>query len=209
MPDPKPGRWLQLHLSTCAVLMLVACVGVWINSRPEFSAHEFTGEPDALLYGWPSLFGVSIVRGPIEVISWKGFFMDAAIVLFAILVAAVGSEWLIRRRPSVAIAPPRRFQLHLSTLILMMLVAGVLVWANTCLGQRWAAYAYDKWEPGRCRELGWPFFCGIVVERGTQTRVEGIHYEWAAVNALVGVVVLLSAGVLIEYLIRRRERQQP
>jgi hypothetical protein len=94
--------------------------------------------------------------------------------------------------------PPRlkrRFQIHLSTAIVMMFVAGGLIWANVS-GTRHPSYNYI--------EHGWPFrsqmhFVGLGSYEG-----EEMPYLCASIDGMVAITFLLITHAICEWLIRRR-----
>ena len=103
------------------------------------------------------------------------------------------------------------WQLHLSTALVLMLVAGVLLWAST---QR----QWEKIEPPEPRvvagptyqglfsgwQRGWPFM--MQAEPGILENYESVPLQpkWLAANLLVSVAILIAIAALLEYLIRRR-----
>jgi hypothetical protein len=112
--------------------------------------------------------------------------------------------------------PPRRrlWQVHLSTAVVMMVLASAVVWANC------RARAVLR-LPGQMtifsREMGFPFTfhdAGRIVYRNDAPFVEPIppdEFERTYVGALVGnfagaVALLVASAVVSEYLIRRRSK---
>ena len=84
--------------------------------------------------------------------------------------------------------PPRkRFQIHLSTAIVLMFVAGALIWANV---QRWRPMS----RPPRCRFYGWP--CFVVDEYFLE-----VNYLMALINVLVAIMLLMVISFLCEWFI--------
>ena len=106
--------------------------------------------------------------------------------------------------------PPRkRFQIHLSTAIVMMFVAGALIWANVTERSQVLILVPDG------KEFGWPFpairinpeirennsvFAGELV-RPRQTIVNKLEI---IKDVLTALVFLEIAHFLCEWLIRRR-----
>src|SRR5690348_13672742 len=105
--------------------------------------------------------------------------------------------------------PARRFfQIHLSTAAVLMLVAGVLVWANmrhqlwelAPLGPQSSVVTYEV--------CGWPFECGLLLPSFSAAGQQyDAHSEWvfaqAVYNALIALAILASVCVACEWLIRR------
>ena len=92
--------------------------------------------------------------------------------------------------------PPRkRFQIHLSTAIVMMFVAGGLIWANVGGPHTVANGALFTW--------GWP-----LVTYEEYTPDFGDRLTSAALNLLPCLAFLFAVYFLCEYLIRRRAAQK-
>jgi hypothetical protein len=107
-----------------------------------------------------------------------------------------------------------RFQFHLSTAIVMMLVAGALLGLNL---RRW-----PHEEEGLSRiayieadmfDSGWPFVAYEHCDfKGKLLGVMGgdVWDEWQYAglmgDALLALAIIVAAGVLCEWLIRRRSR---
>jgi hypothetical protein len=100
----------------------------------------------------------------------------------------------------------RRFlQFHLSTAVIMMLLAGGLMWSNTrkrtletfVLNLRGHPVAH---EYGR----GWP----LAYHRWEFEKDESSQTN-LILDGVFCVGVLLAAGIAVEYFIRRREPQKP
>jgi len=84
--------------------------------------------------------------------------------------------------------PKRWFQLSLTTCIVMMFVASLLVWGNL-------AYNYP--------DSGWPFRHGLLASYYV--------YDWEGsvyLNTLVALLILTATATISEYLIRRRGRRK-
>lgn len=110
-----------------------------------------------------------------------------------------------------------RFQFHLSTAVVMMLAAGVLLGLNM---QRWphnveglAGIAYDGAE---LFDNGWPFVARAHCDfKGKLFGVMGgdvwdqWHYAGLASDILVALSIIIAVGVLCEWLVRRRARSTP
>lgn len=94
----------------------------------------------------------------------------------------------------------RWFQIHLSTAVVLMFVAGAILWANVASHE--FVYLNNKskaWEAIAVH--GWP----IYADRPAEHPVYSIL--WAA-NVIVGFFVLTMTWVFCESLIRRREARK-
>ena len=92
--------------------------------------------------------------------------------------------------------PRRRFQIHLSTAIVMMFVVGVLTWINTHarMPYKCCVYAY-----------GWPFTAIELNEPGQyDTWLHNLFYTNMGIDLAVVIVVIVSVWYIFESLIRRR-----
>ncbi|HLX59649.1 MAG TPA: hypothetical protein VKX17_00065 [Planctomycetota bacterium] len=113
--------------------------------------------------------------------------------------------------------PPRRwrFQIHLSTAIVLMFVAGGLIWANVTVTE--SNYTSEGFKEGRWnkaevydRMYGWPDqFWQETLERGANGEyvpVVPVRYRRRIIvrNALVALAILFVVWFLCEWLIRRR-----
>ncbi|MGD0091197.1 MAG: hypothetical protein ABSE73_14870 [Planctomycetota bacterium] len=111
------------------------------------------------------------------------------------------------------------FQYHLSTAIVLMFVAGGLMWANR-------PYGVFIWEgmdgttiyedpAGPADVWGWPSTCIINrphdpnrIPSGALFRIESSNVQNAVVcNLLTAVAILVAVAVWCEWRIRRRERR--
>jgi hypothetical protein len=132
----------------------------------------------------------------------------------------------------------RWLQLHLSTCIVLMFVAGGLIWANVRLQEpapppdaqvddeqdemryRLEHYVWQYTEP---HTRGWPWVAWqrsykfqVTAERNDGRLPEGIDVEsadWSygnlAADGAVSITILFTIAFFLEWLIRRRGRQQP
>ena len=103
--------------------------------------------------------------------------------------------------------PPRkRFQIHLSTAIVLMFVAGGLIWANTEWQFEFDQHSgIDGPQPG----LGWPCIAFIPAQ---DVRYGGMFYRPAheafvfhsmiALDVTVALFILLAVWFICEWLIR-------
>jgi hypothetical protein len=110
-------------------------------------------------------------------------------------------------------APPRlkrRFQIHLSTAIVLMFVAGGLMWMNTK-----PHFHFNLAHGGKLHPIfahGWPCLCvanGGEFASDHPEEVVGIlkwvvYWSRASLNLLSAILILTFAWLLCEWLIRRR-----
>ena len=91
--------------------------------------------------------------------------------------------------------PPRRkrFQIHLSTAIVMMFVAGALIWANT----------RNQVDDANFKEfvVGWPNHAVIKI---VQNENAGIYYRNIIIDLWIAFTILYFSYRFCEWLIRRR-----
>lgn len=138
--QPKKRPWFQIHLSTAVLLVLASSWLMHMNSIPEPAYVEWYdghGVPPAIYrwdYGWPYLAILNSTENQFK----KDFLHPTAIRTNCIvidLIVAVAilftiwfvCEWWIQWRS----CPKRQwFQIHISTIVVLMFVAGVLIWAN-------------------------------------------------------------------------------
>jgi hypothetical protein len=120
--------------------------------------------------------------------------------------------------------PPRRarFQIHLSTAIVLMFAAGGLIWANTMVrGSQFHLTQYMRIYY-ISDDLGWPAhafthyfksFSMFEFERAPEHRKTGVthvhdrfefHPKGIALNLFVLFTILFAAWLTCEWLIRRR-----
>ena len=118
---------------------------------------------------------------------------------------------------------PRRawFQLHLSTAIVMMFVAGGLLWANLIVtrieepGKKdWYRNGPPKY--GWLEYYGWPkpaftrfpIWVGSAVWRESGVN-ETFVWQYAAIDVATAAAVLFATLFACEWLVRRREARAP
>lgn len=110
MTEPKPRRWFRLHLSTAFVLMLVAAVFGWMNTKPsivsivmpgysQLPAEYFTYPyVQALQFGFP-FKAVQGYRGEYTLIPNGAWFavLDALLAVTVLVGVGCALEYLTRR----------------------------------------------------------------------------------------------------------------
>ncbi len=112
------------------------------------------------------------------------------------------------------------FQIHLSTVVVMTVVAGILIWANM---RHWADRNYMHAMMGiPAKAFGWPVEAAwfkslkgdgtnwiILFPSGTRIFPMSSEAWWKVYfpNMATAGVILVCAGLCCEYLIRRRERK--
>jgi len=198
MTLPPPRKRFQIHLSTAIVMMFVAGVLIWANVRPrEITLREETAGPRWIvdntyrLRGWPLNVTSELTKykmvnpqlafltvfAELHVNYWLAA-VDAAIGIMILLVAWFGMEYMIRR-----------FQIHLLTAIVMMFVAGGLIWVNI----------EDRpiYHPGG---TGWP----ISYMWRDNTNAPTVELLVVLYDLAFGLAILFAIWFLCERLIRRR-----
>ncbi|MEI6234561.1 MAG: hypothetical protein WCT04_16020 [Planctomycetota bacterium] len=119
-------------------------------------------------------------------------------------------------------SPPRkRFQIHLSTAIVMMFVAGGLIWANVSagcksMGMRLRIPGPSEFYLGKI--YGWPFEFKTGEGLWTPMKppypkldivdVDVVNYGMAGIDAVVAILILSVIWYLCEWQIRRRLAQK-
>src|SRR6185295_6096720 len=100
--------------------------------------------------------------------------------------------------------PPRkRYQIHLSTAIVMMFVAGALMWAN------FARFDTHYSDP-HCKIYGWPckfmqvYDNGFVLIYAFNHSMQPYGMLWTSTDCVVWIGSLYLSWFLPEWLIRRR-----
>jgi len=128
------------------------------------------------------------------------------------------------------VSTPRRLQFHLSTAIVTMLAAGTLITVNSI--RQTFRYQFASNYALEVSTRGWPFFGEVsVVQRETATapvtstvqfqlrytviRTGGKEFSYPRIdvrpgeNMFVGILILLVAFFLSEYIVRRCEARRP
>jgi hypothetical protein len=114
----------------------------------------------------------------------------------------------------------RFFQIHLSTAVVLMFVAGALVWANIVARPSPESFGVETfWTQNGAQYYGWPLQAYVswatkhIADPATDRVVfNPPHWSIVAVlvNALAAVVVITVTAICTECVVlRRRERQQP
>ena len=105
--------------------------------------------------------------------------------------------------------PRRRFQIHLSTAIVLMFVAGGLIWANVRLRRtaEWESLARDSHHflgvvtVDALFEYGWP---ATAYSAGHAVFYEPrIHFIGVFINTLAAFLILFVGWFMFEWIIRR------
>ncbi|HLX62997.1 MAG TPA: hypothetical protein VKX17_17130 [Planctomycetota bacterium] len=208
MNSPPRRARFQIHLSTAIVLMFVAGVLIWANLEVRY-VHPYSKE-----CGWPLPFMTKSpppgpwAIGPTVETDTLGYVVDFACSIAILVAVYLLLEWLIRRA---------RFQIHLSTAIVLMFVAGALMWANTRarLAGYWeTSWFYNKDQKEHVYKIwvyGFPLAARRELEKdfsGEQhSELLGTGEEWRetpiAVDLLVCVVLLFAVWFFCEWLISR------
>ena len=105
--------------------------------------------------------------------------------------------------------PRRWFQIHLSTAVVVMVLASILIFVNVT--ERTAS-----WEIGRMLDFsirrdavvrGWPipFQVRLIVENREDFDIL-VKILRVTLNAVIGVIILIVTAIFLEYLIRRRAK---
>ena len=114
----------------------------------------------------------------------------------------------------------KRFQIHLSTAVVLMFVAGGMLWLNTTvfrggliltdgklLKDRFIIDLNTFWGMGNLKTRGWPFRYHLEI---ADSFTNGRWWLWSmSFNIAVAVSLVLVVAALTEILIRRRETKQP
>jgi hypothetical protein len=108
---------------------------------------------------------------------------------------------------------PARFQIHLSTAILMMFVAGALIRAN--MSGPWH-YVHGEKELAY-KTFGWPLYIGELqsplIDGAEKRGLGGPYWQWVdhlavPFDGMVGLVLLIILWLVCEWWIRQREQKQ-
>jgi len=138
--------------------------------------------------------------------------IDLLTLLVALIICGVISEFVLKRYPNLATRLNNCLHFHLSTLIILTVLAGVMLYANF-VGYTGAwrvignvtdfPYSMDKEAPD-AKLIGWPFaFKG---EIPNHYYIPSEAFEKIKLNILINLLLLLATGLLLEYIIRRREK---
>jgi hypothetical protein len=99
--------------------------------------------------------------------------------------------------------PRKRFQVHLSTAIVMMFVAGGLIWANVRINNGKRLYFGEPTLGGsRIYFYGWP--TDGLIGSSIQQQDTVYLYGGISIDLIVAVTILFAVWFLCEWLIRRR-----
>jgi hypothetical protein len=221
---------LQLHLSTLLIVTLLAAGLVWLNVQEREVPHKWVllfrpeGSQDIIgvMYrhdmaphgrGWPSAFEISYddaMNHRYEWV-WHAFWLDALLSVQVLALAGVGIEQLTRRmkRKRDATedeAPPKRrfWYIHLSTAVVVMLIAGGLLYLNLAPAENSSDHEFfvsSSWV------YGWPWTYREIYAEGVTSYVRKFwFFDKMLANVVLNVSILLSVSATFECLIRRRSR---
>ena len=112
--------------------------------------------------------------------------------------------------------PKRRwFQFHLSTAIVLMFVAGGLLWLNMRPPTQWLEKDGLNQQLVCCRGSGWPvaktaYYGGVPPPKNWEKEVQ-VNAGVICANAFLAGLMLLLTGMVCEWLLRssRGEDRQP
>jgi hypothetical protein len=116
----------------------------------------------------------------------------------------------------MTITPRRAWcQIHLSTAVVLMFVAGGILYANLRLTRIEEEYEYEGPKFGWAELYGWPqivyfrvpIYAGSRVWKQVGVR-EGLvagAWKFICLNVLIGSVILATCAITIEFVVRRRE----
>jgi hypothetical protein len=113
----------------------------------------------------------------------------------------------------------RWFQIHLSTAIVLMFVAGVLLWRNIVplhiawydpiVSSHGQAKFHQAMLDGKFWLTGWPTIMTIhAVDPSAGPIDQPSLFITGSINVLAGVLILAACAVSIEFLFRRCEAQE-
>ena len=117
MPDATKRKWLQIHLSTCVILMFVAAGLMWLNMR-QYNVRSAKWPHGWTAYGFPfeAVGDIPRVNRVFEIVSedrklfayglpWIGkgvqplpFAVNLVVALICLALVSFACEWSIRRR---------------------------------------------------------------------------------------------------------------
>jgi hypothetical protein len=190
MPEPK-RHFLQIHLSTCIVLMFVAAAFIGVNVAPRRDLRFYTFH--ILECGWPCAFFNWNEDPSDSRTHWLkiGLLVDVGLFLLFITAATFVCELRIRRDGKVAGAA------------LLVAAVGLMLWLNV------TPSTFAQYNGGRpIQHYGWPLYA---LER-VITFGDG-EYKMSPFFALIDVLIafVVPAGCVLigDRLVGRRERLQP
>jgi MFS family permease len=225
-------RWFHIHVSTAILMMLVAGGFFWANT---FTRVGQIGGTGASGIGVPLLFyGEQFSPDTMDVSPTRflasGLIINVLSGFVLTAFAAFLCEYLIRRRElDCEKGNPRFWRIHLSTAVILMFVAGGLIWANVQL--KTVVYSKANGKDKSFYHRGWPlqFHVGSsvhpymfinwensdIIHLGAVEDVSALTVagSWSIksmmANIVIAVLVLLVTFSLCEYFIRRREARKP
>src|SRR6188768_2482923 len=94
----------------------------------------------------------------------------------------------------------KRLQIHLSTAVVMMIAAGVLIWANVREGKRVPPDVAPQWKYGKETVYGWPIVAANGGDSDVPPRFYHKFFSWKlAANAFVAVSILVVVWFVCEW----------
>jgi len=207
----------RMHLSTAIIMMLVASALVWANFWPRTEGTSSTFISASLLsdafglsapkaFGWPFDFCVASEALAISGVELKYLWLETVsnfLIAYSILISvSFLSEWFIRWWSRTKQAS----QLSLATCILLIMVAGLLLWMN--VKPTWSGPLREgELILGGFYSQGWPFTFRTYYPGGSGN-VDTMH---CLGSLFISGSVLICAGFISEWLIRRRvaTKQEP
>lgn len=192
----KPRRgWFRIHLLTVVVLLLVASWFIWLNiivrgeyihpyGENSYVPEVHYGFPFIVYRYWP------LMMSPDHAWNTNAIPINATFGLTMLAIVGFAFEFFLRRRGAQrteSFGAP--LQLHLSTVIALTFVSGLLIWANVYLWQfPYSTYGLD--------------------ERRLQ-QAHAVSYFDRLIAILISVACLLGCWMVCEWRIRRHEARKP
>jgi hypothetical protein len=213
---------LKLHGYTGAVIFCVVAGLLWANvtartwGRTGYGWPEIAVIPEMNAYEIETSGGTTTTQTePYLYLKWSAIAWDLFIAVGLTMFATVVTEWFCRLKFNRT-----WFQIHLTTAIVLMFVAGGLLWLN--MHRRYAEFLFMPdtayWGttfPSSYYPYGWP----MGIERWLNTETEeytilNMHYPWRfffpfLINVVVGLFILFFVGRCCEWFIHRRETRAP
>ncbi len=182
-------------------MLVIAC---WLAALNMFSINNDYAAPDTSYYGWPVhifIYKAQVMQGVnanhFETDQWslwiyKWLLPSVCYWVAMIVLPGIAWEWQARRRKRLGIS----WQLHLSTLVNLTFVTGVILWINTRIVVQ-----------ERSVIRGWPFPYWEEVTASNELIQAGVKCKSAtglALDSIIAVAGLVMIAVVSEFIIRRR-----